>query len=495
MTDRPIASPEPSPVQVDGTEVRNASGALGWSFLNTVVAKLGTLVTGVVLARTLGPAEFGSFAIAMVALIAVLSFNELGVSLAIVRWPGDPRTIAPTVNTISVATSFLLLVAVYGLAAPFAGAMGDPSATPLVRLLALAMLIDGVVAVPAAMLQRSLRQDRKFAADQVNTWVGAATSLLLALSGAGAISLVVGRLVGSLLAAVIILRGSPVPYRLGWSRSQSRALLGYGLPLALASVVVFAVGFVDQVAIGTSLGPVALGYYVLAVNLASWPVFLFSQPLRSVAPAVFARLQNDPGRTGQAYGQFVRPVSALAVPSCLALAASAEPVVRIVYGDQWAPAAAALRWLALLAVLRILFELSYDVLVVTSSSHKVFTTQLAWLCTLAPAVLLATGSGFGIAGVSIAQVLVGGVVVLPLYLFHLHRHGVRPLLQLQGALPVLAVSVLAVVTAYLLAPVTLSDWGFVLVVAAVTAPVAVLFLLRARPDIMAWRGMRAEALR
>ena len=41
----------------------------------------------------------------MVALLAVLTFNELGVSLAIVRWPGDPRAIAPTVTTISIASS------------------------------------------------------------------------------------------------------------------------------------------------------------------------------------------------------------------------------------------------------------------------------------------------------------------------------------------------------------------------------------------------------
>ncbi|MEO5853122.1 MAG: oligosaccharide flippase family protein, partial [Nocardioides sp.] len=77
-----------------------AAGALGWSFLNTALTRLGTLAIGVVLARVLGPSEFGTFAVALVALMAVLSFNELGVSLAIVRWPGDPLEIAPTVNTL-----------------------------------------------------------------------------------------------------------------------------------------------------------------------------------------------------------------------------------------------------------------------------------------------------------------------------------------------------------------------------------------------------------
>ena len=72
-----------------------AGRALAWSLLNTVVARVGTLAIGIVLARMLGPEEFGTYAVAFVALIALLSFNELGVSLAIVRWPGDPRSSRP----------------------------------------------------------------------------------------------------------------------------------------------------------------------------------------------------------------------------------------------------------------------------------------------------------------------------------------------------------------------------------------------------------------
>src|SRR5215469_10439011 len=82
-----------------------ASRALGWSFFNTAFSRLGTLGIGIVLARLLGPHAFGTYAVALVALIAVLSFNELGVSLAIVRWPGDPAEITPTVTTISIVSS------------------------------------------------------------------------------------------------------------------------------------------------------------------------------------------------------------------------------------------------------------------------------------------------------------------------------------------------------------------------------------------------------
>ncbi len=150
----------------------NAGRALLWSFANTAVGRFGTLAIGIVLARLLGPEEFGTFAVALVALMAVLSFNELGVSLAIVRWENDPEEIAPTVTTISVCMSVLLTAGAVVGAPYFAEAMGSPEAAPLIQLLSLCVLINGIVATPAALMQRLFRQDQRMVVDQVNVWLG-----------------------------------------------------------------------------------------------------------------------------------------------------------------------------------------------------------------------------------------------------------------------------------------------------------------------------------
>ena len=71
-------------------------------------------------------------------------------------------------------------------------------------------------------------------------------------------------------------------------------LLRFGLPLAGASIVVFCVSYLDQLVTGSLLGPTMLGLYVLGFNLSSWPVTVFSQPLRSVAPAVFPGFSMTP---------------------------------------------------------------------------------------------------------------------------------------------------------------------------------------------------------
>jgi O-antigen/teichoic acid export membrane protein len=401
-----------------------ASRALTWSLVNTAVSRLGALAIGIVLARLLGPEEFGTYAVAFVALVAVLSFNELGVSLAIVRWPGDPGAIAPTVTTISLVSSAVITLAGYLGAPAFASAMGNPQAADAVRLLALSVLISGVVATPAAMLQRHFRQDLRMLVDQVGVWVGALSSVALAVAHWGAMSLAVGRVAGAAATVVLFIKFSPQPYRIGLDRAVLRPLLRFGLPLAGASLVVFAVGYADQLVVGRVLGSTALGFYVLAFNLSSWPVAMLSQPLRSVAPAAFARLQHEPAEMRATLRSLVGILAAVMLPACLLLAGTAEPLVSFVYGEAWTAAAAALVWLGGLAVFRIFFELAYDYLVVLGDSRAILKLQILWFLPLVPALVLGASLA-GIAGVAAAQVCVAATIVMPLYLRQLGKTGVR----------------------------------------------------------------------
>lgn len=400
-----------------------ATNALVWSFLNTAISRFGTLGIGIVLARVLGPEEFGTYAVALVALSAVLTFNDLGVSLAVVRWTGDPREIAPTVTTVATLCGTALFALSWIGAPYYTAAMGQPEATSVVRLLAFNIVIGGIVATPATLMQRLFQQKKRLVIDQVNVWTGAILSVLLAVNGMGAMSLAVGKLAGTVLSGVLFVVLSPIPVRFGLVRSQVRPLLAFGLPIAGAGTVAFAVGYVDQLIVGRQLGAVQLGFYVLAFNLANWPVSLFSQPLRTVAPAVFSRLQHDPPAQREAFVSVIGILGAVTLPLCLILAGAAQPIVDLVYGDEWGPAGPVLFWLGILAAFRILFELCYDYLVITGMTRSLFGVQLIWIVLLVPALLV--GASFGLPEVALAEAAVAGLLIFPVYLVLLRRAELR----------------------------------------------------------------------
>jgi O-antigen/teichoic acid export membrane protein len=429
----------------EGTLAGRATKALGWTFLNNMVGRFSTLGIGVALARILGPHEFGAFAVAMVALLALLSFNELGVSLAIVRWEGEPSEIAPTVATISVISSVIIYAGCFVSAPAFASAMGAPAAADVIRVLSVNVIFDGLVSTPVALMQRYFKQKQKMIADQANNWIGTGTSIGLALLHFGAMSLAIGRLAGAAAAAVLFIVLSPQPLRFGFDPAKARQLLRFGGPLAGASIVVFAVQNADEFVVGHVLGATALGFYALAFNLSGWPLTVFSMPIRTVAPALFSRLQHDRSAMRKAFLACLELVETATLPCCLLISAAAVPLVHFVYGASWAPAVQALVWLGGLAAIRILFEYIYDFFVVLARSSVVFTVQVVWLIVLVPGLIVGTRV-YGIGGAAMAEVAVALIVVLPWYLAELGKVGIKwkPLLGRVG-LPLLAAAVVGVV--------------------------------------------------
>jgi O-antigen/teichoic acid export membrane protein len=402
---------------------RLVASGLRWSFFRIGLVRAGTLLTGIVLARLLTPRDFGVFAVALVAYYGVTSFNELGVSLAIVRWPGDVGRIAPTVSTLAISSSTLLYGACFVAAPWFASALGAPEAANVVRLMCLGVLLDGLAATPSALLQRTFRQDRKTVADLANFVIGAIISIVLATHGAGAWSLAWGRVVGSGVGAALYVVLAPARQRPGFDRMKARELLAFGLPLAGASLLVFAVLNIDYVVVGTLLGPVALGFYVMAFNLSSWPVNIFSATVRTVSLPGFSRLLGTPAELPLSFARSLGWLMAVTLPVCVMLAVLALPLVRFVYGHRWAPAAAALTFLAILAAFRTALELVYDFLVAAGKSRTLLGIQAAWLASLV--VALPVGARlFQIRGVAAGHALVVTLAVAPLVLWRLRRVGV-----------------------------------------------------------------------
>jgi PST family polysaccharide transporter len=454
-----------------------ARRAIWWSALNNVVGRVGTTLVGIVLARILAPDDYGVYAVALVALNALLSMNELGVSLAIVRWPGDVARIAPTVVTLALASSCVLWVAMYAAAPAVAAALKAPEATGILRLLTLAVVVDAVTAVPAALMTREFLQRERMIVDTAGFVVAAGTAVALALTGHGAWSLAWSALLGNLVNGAFILRYAPRRFAPGFRPDVARELLAFGLPLALASLLVFALLNVDYIVVGSAAGPVALGFYLLAFNLSSWPVNMFSAPARRVSLPAFARLHAGDGDASAAFVRACAVLLLVTLPACVGLAVFAEPLVRFVYGDAWVASADVLPWLMVLALTRVLGELAYDFLVALGRPRANLGVQALWLAALVPALLVGVHVG-GIQGVAIGHAVVAIGVVLPAFAVVVRRAGVsmrevaahlsRPLAG--GALAAAAALAVLLVVPGGLVPLACGGAVLALVYAAVVAP-------------------------
>jgi lipopolysaccharide exporter len=273
-----IETPEATTV---GSRVRRG---LAWSTASNMVLRVGNLVVGIIMARVIAPEAFGVFAIALTVWSILGSLAEFGLGADLVRRDDFERHI-PTVATMGAVLSAGLAVAMFFGSPAIAAAFGSQEATVVVQLMSVPLFLIGLSVVPAALLQRNFRQGKLFVVDGSALVLSTGVMIVLAVAGFGASSLAFGRIAGQLATVVmqyLAVRRWP---KFGWNRVVAREAMSFGLPLALANVVSWSIITVDNLIVARMTGAVELGLYVLAFNVASWPMSVAGQSVRVIAEA------------------------------------------------------------------------------------------------------------------------------------------------------------------------------------------------------------------
>ena len=393
-----------------------------WTGLNSFVLRLAQFVVGIVVARLVAPEQFGVFAVALVVHAIVSNVSDLGVSAAVVRAEGDLGRVAPTIMSIGIGSAAVLTTMMYLTAGPLALSLGAADAASAIRILSFTILLGGLTAVPYGLLVRTFRQDKRFVADLANFVVSTATVVVLASRGWGADGLAWSKLAGQALSCVLLIVMITPRFRPGWRRGEARAVLRFCLPLAGASVVAFALTNVDSIVVGRMLGPLALGFYALAFNVAGWPVSVFGMMVNEVALPAFAHARTDRDRLPERLAAVLAVAAAVALPISVGCLALADSLVATVYGSAWTAAGPVLGVLGVLGSVRIMMVVLTIFLTAVGASRAVLAIQLTWILALLPALVLGVRAG-GIVGAGLVQPVVALGVVGPLALALVRRHG------------------------------------------------------------------------
>jgi PST family polysaccharide transporter len=220
---------------------------------------------------------------------------------------------------------------------------------------------------------------------------------------------------------------------------------------------------IDNLIVARTLGPVELGLYALAFNIASWPMSVAGQSVRVIALPAFSRLTDSLDRA-RAMVKVSGPIWAVSVLVAIGLMFLAEPLVSVAYGAVWEKATVALIPLAAFGALRVMFDLSATYLIACGKTRRVLVVQGVWLVVLVPAMIVGIHIG-GLAGAGWAHVIVAAAVVLPAYLVAMRPEGVSSL-SFVGAWLIPSLAAIPLAAALWLTIVTLPVPGLVLVAGA-----------------------------
>ena len=387
--------------------------AAGWTLLSFAATKVLTVGATVVLARLLEPSDFGVVALAALILAPVTAVSELGLRGSIVLVERDPATLAASL-TLLLAAGVLGVLAIVALAAPIADLFDSHALKGVLLALSSTVLIGGVIAFYASVVQRELAFRRWFGAQLAQGVVFAAVAILAAALGAGLWSLVAGQIASMLAYAVGLIAISPYHVRPGWSRDHARLSLRVGRGFLAQRLFEHVQHNTDIAAIGYHLGSKSAGYYTISYRLADLPHAAFTEPVANAAFPNLAAMQRRGDSLRGAALEFLETVALFACPAGLLLSASAPVLITALFGAKWQPAAAPL---AILGVWGALVQVEAAWGWVMNATGRAGANALMSgliLIPLAPALFLAADSGGlkAVAWTMLASAVVTGAALM-----------------------------------------------------------------------------------
>jgi PST family polysaccharide transporter len=298
--------------------------------------------------------------------------------------------------------------------------------------------------VPAALLARGLEFKAIAFRELVGAASGGVVAVVLAFRGWGAGALVAQMLTGAAVGAVLLWVASRFRPRFIFSRRHAAELVRFGAMMIGIEVTNFAnVRFQDLV-VGYVLGPVALGYFTIAMRV----LWLINRAFGGVANAVglptFSRMEGDRTRLSAGVVRVTRLVALVALPCFAGLSIVAAPAVELIFGPKWLPAAPLLMILSLIGPLQCLLMPSEQAVIAAGRPGAVLAIKAAFAI-MGVGILLAAVQ-WGVIAVSLAYVVRGYLLLLPMFLWLVAiTIGVRPHDWLGAAArPALASAIMAI---------------------------------------------------
>jgi teichuronic acid exporter len=352
-----------------------------WIAADSGGAAVISLLSMTVIARAVGPAEFGVAAL----VVGFVQFMNLFVEGFFHDALIQRRDVAP----VHFDSAFWCAVGMglFGVAicwlsgAALAGLFVQPRLPFLLGVAAISLLFTGPVGVANARLRRAMLFREAGLRSLVGRVVGATTGIALALLGAGIWSLILQPLAAAAVTASLLY--GPGGWRPGRRLVPKclRELARYAMLQGVLQVLWAArwQGFLSL--IGLYAGVAAVGHVSLAFRVVGTLQSLLSTSLQQFGLPLFARRQDERETLAKGCGEATEIIAVATFPLFIGLCLTAPDFVPLLLGPQWLDSVMPLQILAIAAACH--FSRFASVIVINALGRLCYPLGNAGLCLVA----------------------------------------------------------------------------------------------------------------
>lgn len=406
------------------TLVQKTVSATKWSALDVFVRQGVQFIVTVVLARILAPEDFGIIAVLTLFIGVATVFIDGGLGSALVQRHNTTHTDESTVFFFNlgmgaVCGAFLCVSAPW-----IATFFNQPVLQYLSYAMALNLFVGAFGSIHTALLNKEMNFLTTAKVGGVSSVVAGAVAIYMASRGYGVWSLVGHTVVSGFITVVLL--WVMHPWRPSWSFSGAslRSLFRFGGYEMVSTLLDVFVTNLYAILIGKMYSVRDVGLFTRARNMQLVPVTAMLSIVQRVAYSTFSSVADDKARLVRGLRQAQGVAMFVNLPITIGVIVLAEPLVLILFGEQWLPCVPILQVLGLGGILWPLSILNLNVL--RAQGHSGLRLRIEVIKKVVAISLTIVASYYGIMAIAWAQ------VVISVCMYYANTHYTKVLLAYSG---------------------------------------------------------------
>ncbi len=319
-------------------------------FMGNVAASLISAITTILVARLLGPENYGLFSLSLVVPGILQLFPTLGLNVAATRYVAFLSSQGQQERARLLVSRATFLVSICGIFLSVAGFLVAGSASsyllhrdslvPYLRILSVSIIGQAVIQMGTSVAVGRYAMGAAVATNILQSFFKLVAAPLLLVAGFGLEGAVTGYAASFIVAAafiVVVLAYSRdfVPFSLlKKPLDDTREMFRYALPAFLGSLLVGALTFFLPVILASIASNAAIGYFQAAYNVLV-PLTLLSSAVAMTLLPVTAAVDGAGGDLAAVLRGTLRYYGYLSIPMLLLLMSEANQLMYLLYGSSF----------------------------------------------------------------------------------------------------------------------------------------------------------------
>lgn len=306
-----------------------------WGLLSRFAPQIIYLGTTMVLARFLSPDDFGQIGVLSIIFVVANVLLDAGLGGSLIKEERITDIDCSSISMFNLAVSIIIYLSLFFTAGLLESYFAIDGLSYVIRTISLVFPFSALGIVPKALLNRNLQFRTAFFNSLIGVIGGSICSIIIAVMKGGVYALVAYQVVNVAITAIANWVSSHYHLSIQFSFDSLKRLLPFGIITTIISTIDTIYENLITTLTGKYLNVQQAGYLYQAKRIEETMTSSLATAINTVSFPLLTRIKDDRNIFKEEAASTYKTIICITAPVLFCVASFAEPIIRLLFGEQW----------------------------------------------------------------------------------------------------------------------------------------------------------------